>query len=86
MPPASDTTSGRLATANRARISEAVIPAVRAANRSLGRCSFTRRAQSVAGPARTRHILQRSVLMAGPNAWIDPFECNRIGRTFGPSS
>ena len=36
MPPASDTTSGRLATANSARISEAVIPAVRAANRSLG--------------------------------------------------
>ena len=31
MPPARDTTSGREATANRARISEAVIPAVRAA-------------------------------------------------------
>ena len=36
MPPASETTSGRLATANSARISDAVIPAVRAANRSLG--------------------------------------------------
>ena len=31
MPPASETTSGREATANSARISEAVIPAVRAA-------------------------------------------------------
>ena len=31
MPPASETTSGRLATANSARISEAVMPAVRAA-------------------------------------------------------
>ena len=31
MPPASDTTSGRDATANRARISDAVMPAVRAA-------------------------------------------------------
>ncbi len=37
MPPASETTSGRLATANSARISDAVIPAVRAANRSVGR-------------------------------------------------
>ena len=36
MPPASDTTSGRLATANNARISDAVMPAVRAANRSTG--------------------------------------------------
>ena len=35
MPPASDTTSGLLATANNARISDAVIPAVRAANRSV---------------------------------------------------
>ena len=34
MPPASETTSGRDATAKRARISEAVIPAVRAAYRS----------------------------------------------------
>ena len=34
MPPASETTSGRDATANSARISEAVIPAVRAAYRS----------------------------------------------------
>ena len=34
IPPASETTSGRLATANRARISEAVIPWVRAAYRS----------------------------------------------------
>jgi hypothetical protein len=31
IPPASETTSGRLATANRARISEAVMPSVRAA-------------------------------------------------------
>ena len=31
MPPASETTSGREATANSARISEAVIPCVRAA-------------------------------------------------------
>ncbi len=31
IPPASDTTSGRDATANRARISDAVMPAVRAA-------------------------------------------------------
>ena len=31
IPPASETTSGREATAKRARISEAVIPAVRAA-------------------------------------------------------
>jgi hypothetical protein len=31
MPPASDTTSGRLATANRARMAEAVMPWVRAA-------------------------------------------------------
>ncbi len=35
MPPASETTSGLLATANNARISDAVIPAVRAANRSV---------------------------------------------------
>ena len=34
MPPASETTSGRLATANRARIAEAVMPWVRAAYRS----------------------------------------------------
>ena len=34
MPPASETTSGREATANSARISEAVMPAVRAAYRS----------------------------------------------------
>ena len=34
MPPASETTSGRLATANNARISDAVIPFVRAAYRS----------------------------------------------------
>ena len=34
IPPASETTSGREATENRARISEAVIPAVRAAYRS----------------------------------------------------
>ena len=34
IPPASETTSGREATANRARISEAVMPAVRAAYRS----------------------------------------------------
>ena len=34
MPPASETTSGREATAKRARISEAVMPAVRAAYRS----------------------------------------------------
>ena len=39
MPPASETTSGRLATANSARISDAVMPAVRAANRSTGRDS-----------------------------------------------
>ena len=31
MPPASDTTSGRLATEKRARIAEAVMPCVRAA-------------------------------------------------------
>jgi hypothetical protein len=31
MPPASETTSGLLATANNARISDAVMPAVRAA-------------------------------------------------------
>ena len=37
MPPASETTSGRLATANSARISDAVMPAARAANRSTGR-------------------------------------------------
>ena len=43
MPPASDTTSGLLATANNARISDAVIPAVRAANRSVAgtRCCDT---------------------------------------------
>ena len=35
MPPASETTSGLLATAKSARISDAVIPAVRAANRSV---------------------------------------------------
>jgi hypothetical protein len=35
IPPASDTTSGLLATGNSARISDAVIPAVRAANRSV---------------------------------------------------
>ncbi len=34
IPPARDTTSGRLATANRARISDAFIPLVRAAYRS----------------------------------------------------
>ena len=34
IPPASETTSGRLATANRARMAEAVIPCVRAAYRS----------------------------------------------------
>ena len=34
IPPASETTSGRLATANSARISEAVMPWVRAAYRS----------------------------------------------------
>ena len=34
MPPASETTSGRLATANRARMAEAVMPWVRAAYRS----------------------------------------------------
>ena len=34
IPPASETTSGREATANSARISEAVMPAVRAAYRS----------------------------------------------------
>jgi hypothetical protein len=34
IPPASDTTSGRLATANSARISDAVMPLVRAAYRS----------------------------------------------------
>ena len=37
MPPASDTTSGLLATANNARISDAVMPAVRAANALGGR-------------------------------------------------
>ena len=34
MPPARETTSGRLATAKRARMAEAVIPWVRAAYRS----------------------------------------------------
>ena len=33
IPPASETTSGRLATANRARIADAVMPWVRAAYR-----------------------------------------------------
>ena len=42
MPPASDTTSGLLATANSARISDAVIPAVRAANRSVAARTGTR--------------------------------------------
>src|SRR3954451_16728232 len=37
MPPASDTTSGRDATANRARTSDAVMPAARAAYRSTKR-------------------------------------------------
>ena len=37
MPPASDTTSGRLATANRARIAEARMPAVRCAYRCICR-------------------------------------------------
>ncbi|GAA1249988.1 hypothetical protein GCM10009609_11750 [Pseudonocardia aurantiaca] len=48
MPPANETTSGRLATANSARISEAVIPAVRAAKRSVG---TTERAAAAAAPA-----------------------------------
>ncbi|GEL19405.1 hypothetical protein PA7_32420 [Pseudonocardia asaccharolytica DSM 44247 = NBRC 16224] len=39
MPPASETTSGRLATANNALISDAAMPAVRAANRSVGAIS-----------------------------------------------
>ena len=47
IPPASETTSGRLATANSARISDAVIPAVRAAYRPVKASSTT----PVRGPA-----------------------------------
>jgi hypothetical protein len=53
MPPASETTSGRLATANSARISEAVMPAVRAANRSVGSGRGAPAAAAAAAPVGT---------------------------------
>ena len=54
IPPASETTSGRLATANSARISDAVMPAVRAANRSAGLPRGARGDATAAEPARAR--------------------------------
>ena len=78
MPPASETTSGRLATANSARISEAVIPAVRAAYRSRCGSRFWRPLCGLLG--------RFSVIDDSPGArWtrslprelMDPIECNR---------
>ena len=63
IPPASETTSGRLATENSARISEAVIPGVRAAYRSAGGTELE--------PVRGTGTESR-VLPAGTGLGVDP--------------
>jgi hypothetical protein len=70
--PASNTTSGLLATANSARISDAVIPAVRAASRS------------VAGGGSETRVATRALLCRLGNG--DPIECHQDGGTSCPSS
>ena len=77
MPPASETTSGRLATANSARISDAVMPAVRAANRSTGRPGSIGRAGR---PERLRDGHEGSSV-GGLRGHSEPSDRTTAGRT-----